>query len=241
MIVLILCASLLKFISVTNFDNVFDKMESLIQALEASNMAHANEGGGEKKSEHDTSNSSKGKDKDYKPKKKPITDPSRYKVSDTAPEDSLALDPNNKCTAADYEMFSRLKQRRKDLEEREKTITDKENIIIVSERRMNEKVAEIKKLREDIRSMLNTYKTEQQEKIDSLVKIYSNMKPKEAARIFEELDMSTLLTVIARMKEAKSAPILAEMNPIKARDITIELANQKKFSEDICGCKMQDQ
>ncbi|MBN9543289.1 MAG: hypothetical protein J0G32_05810, partial [Alphaproteobacteria bacterium] len=160
---------------------------------------------------------------------------------DTAPEDSLALDPNNKCTAADYEMFSRLKQRRKDLEEREKTITDKENIIIVSERRMNEKVAEIKKLREDIRSMLNTYKTEQQEKIDSLVKIYSNMKPKEAARIFEELDMSTLLTVIARMKEAKSAPILAEMNPIKARDITIELANQKKFSEDICGCKMQDQ
>lgn len=172
-----------------------------------------------------------------KPKKKAITDPSRYNISTDTPEDSLVLDPKNKCTAADYEMFSRLKQRRKELEVREKTLLDKENIILVSERRMNDKINEIKQLREEIKNLLTMYKKEQQDKIDSLVKIYSNMKPKDAARIFEELDMNTLLTVISRMKEAKVAPVLAQMNPIKARDITIELANQRKFSEDICGCK----
>jgi flagellar motility protein MotE (MotC chaperone) len=57
------------------------------------------------------------------------------------------------------------------------------------------------------------------------------MKPKDAARIFGELDMVVLLDVIERMKERKIAPILAEMNPQRAKAITIELAQRRGLPE----------
>ena len=64
------------------------------------------------------------------------------------------------------------------------------------------------------------------------MKIYENMKPKDAARIFEELDMAVLLDVIERMKERKTAPILAQMNPKRAKAITLELAKRRGFAQE---------
>ena len=63
----------------------------------------------------------------------------------------------------------------------------------------------------------------------SLVKVYENMKPKDAARIFEKLDMPVLLQVVERMKEQKLAAVLAEMDPGKAKSVTIELATQHQL------------
>jgi flagellar motility protein MotE (MotC chaperone) len=54
------------------------------------------------------------------------------------------------------------------------------------------------------------------------------MKPKDAARIFEELEMDTLLPVTERMNERKLAPVMAEMNPAKAKDITEQLATLRQ-------------
>ena len=62
-----------------------------------------------------------------------------------------------------------------------------------------------------------------------LVGIYETMKPKEAAKIFEELDMDTLLEVAERMKERKLAPIMAKMHPEKARDMTVELSRLREL------------
>jgi flagellar motility protein MotE (MotC chaperone) len=58
------------------------------------------------------------------------------------------------------------------------------------------------------------------------------MKPKSAARIFEELDLDVLLPVIERMKERKIAPILAKMNAEKAKTITTELAQRRRLPEN---------
>src|SRR3546814_17091245 len=70
--------------------------------------------------------------------------------------------------------------------------------------------------------------------MQSLVKIYESMKPKDAARIFEELDMEVLLEVVERMKERKTAPILAEMNPERAKTGTPEL-DQRRSEERRVG------
>jgi flagellar motility protein MotE (MotC chaperone) len=53
------------------------------------------------------------------------------------------------------------------------------------------------------------------------------MKPRDAATIFNDLQMPVLLQVLDRMKEAKAAVILAAMNPDKARDVTAELAQMR--------------
>jgi flagellar motility protein MotE (MotC chaperone) len=57
-----------------------------------------------------------------------------------------------------------------------------------------------------------------------LVRLYETMRPRDAATIFNELAMPTLIEVVDRMKESKAAPIMAAMVPDKARDVTTQLS-----------------
>ena len=79
--------------------------------------------------------------------------------------------------------------------------------------------------------MIKTHDQQEDAKMQSLVKIYENMKPKDAARIFEELDINTLLMVAERMKERKLAPVMAKMNSGKAKEMTVELSKLRKLPD----------
>ncbi len=61
------------------------------------------------------------------------------------------------------------------------------------------------------------------------MKIYENMKPKSAARIFEQLEMDTLLEVAERMKERKLAAIMAQLGEERAREVTVELRRLREM------------
>ncbi len=98
-----------------------------------------------------------------------------------------------------------------------------------AETRIDNKVKEIKALQAVIAKLIKSYDDQENAKLQSLVKIYENMKPRDAARIFEELNMDTLLMVAERMKERKLAPIMAKMDPIKATEITVELARLRQL------------
>jgi flagellar motility protein MotE (MotC chaperone) len=53
------------------------------------------------------------------------------------------------------------------------------------------------------------------------------MKPKAAAVIFDRLDMAVLLQVVERMREPKASDVIARMDPVKAKQLTIELARRR--------------
>jgi flagellar motility protein MotE (MotC chaperone) len=57
------------------------------------------------------------------------------------------------------------------------------------------------------------------------------MKPQEAARIFEQMDLITLVEMVERMSERKVAPVLAQMNPVRAKQVTTELSKRRKPGE----------
>ena len=59
------------------------------------------------------------------------------------------------------------------------------------------------------------------------MKLYETMKPRDAATIFNDLDLTVLLQVLDRMKEAKSAMVLAAMQPERARQVTERLAQMR--------------
>ena len=61
------------------------------------------------------------------------------------------------------------------------------------------------------------------------MKIYERMKAKDAARIFNQLDESILLSVIERMREAKAAESIAQMSGDKARVVTKNLARLRSL------------
>ena len=64
------------------------------------------------------------------------------------------------------------------------------------------------------------------ERIGALVKMYQAMRPKDAARIFERLDMDVQVDVASHMRERAAAAIMAEMDPKAASALTMALAGR---------------
>jgi flagellar motility protein MotE (MotC chaperone) len=57
-----------------------------------------------------------------------------------------------------------------------------------------------------------------------VVTMYENMKAKDAAKIFDGLDMTVLLDVAKEINPRRMSDILALMTPENAQRLTIELA-----------------
>jgi len=152
--------------------------------------------------------------------------------SATEEEDAIALlvtsDPTL-LTPAEIELLQKLSARRKVLETREREMEMRGGLLSAAEVRIDKKIVELQTLRETIDGLIQKFDAQQDAKVLSLVKIYENMKPKDAARIFENLELVTLLEVAERMKERKLAPIMAKMDPEKAREMTVELRQLRQL------------
>lgn len=141
------------------------------------------------------------------------------------------LDAEMEYSGMRSELFEDLTERRKDIESKERELAMREALLQAAERELEQKYSELEGLKQEIESLLEKQSSEEEERIQSLVKIYEGMKAKDAARIFNTLETDVLLSVIGRMSERKSAPILASMSPERARSITILLAEQKTLPD----------
>ncbi len=131
-------------------------------------------------------------------------------------------------TDAEIELLQALAKRRRELDLRARELEQREILLRAVEQRLEEKAG-------GLRALLKQQETQTEDQYTSLVKIYESMKPKDAARIFEEMDLAILMPVVERMKERKTAPILAKMNPVKATAITTQLAQRRKAPTENAG------
>lgn len=140
---------------------------------------------------------------------------------------------NNQFSDIEVDLLKSLANRRLQLDQREYDIINKEQVLKATELKIEDKLSKLNNLKEQLDKLLEAYNQKEDEKINNLVKIYENMKPKDAAKIFESLDMEILLSVISKMKQLKSAAIIAMMNPQKATELTAKYINQKKISSNL--------
>ena len=129
------------------------------------------------------------------------------------------------------ELLQSLSERRKELDARERAIEQREGLLTAAEHRIESKIEELKAVKVEIEELIKKYDAQEEQQIAGLVKIYETMKPKDAARIFNELDMDVLLEVFERMKASKTAPVLADMDPVRAKEITTRIAERKKMPD----------
>jgi flagellar motility protein MotE (MotC chaperone) len=155
-----------------------------------------------------------------------LAQPKAIKKTDF-PDDPTLYSP------ADIDVLQQLADRRAELETWASDLAMREQLLKVTESRLEGRLGELKDAQGALKGLLKQYDQEQETKLKSLVKVYEAMKPKDAARIFEQLEMDVLLDVVERMKEARVAPVLAAMNPEKAKDVTFELAQRRKLGEQI--------
>jgi len=153
-------------------------------------------------------------------------------VADTAeasaPPLPINFDPST-LTKSEIDTLQRLAERRDMIVQRERELEAKEGLIKAAESRIDGKIAQLQDLEKNIQGLLKKYDGQKQAEIEQLVKIYGAMKPKDAARIFDTLEMPILVSVIQSMKEAKVAPIMAMMEAKKAVALTEELTIRKQL------------
>ena len=88
---------------------------------------------------------------------------------------------------------------------------------------IDKKIKQLKAYEQKLQKLINKYSEQEQENIASLVKLYTSMKPKDAARIFNTLDMNITVALLKGMKPSSSSAILSQMNSEKAKAVTSEL------------------
>lgn len=149
---------------------------------------------------------------------------------DMGPGDEEALsfnvDPQS-FTPSELELLQRLSERRKVIEAQAQELKTREAMLQAAEDRIDGKIAELQQLEQTLTALVAEADEQQKAKIGQLVRIYGAMKPKDAARIFNDLDMPILLTVVEGMKENKVAPILSNMDANKATAVTEALSMRK--------------
>jgi flagellar motility protein MotE (MotC chaperone) len=131
----------------------------------------------------------------------------------------------------EIEILQSLAQRRDELDKRAAEVDRHEALLQATEQRIDAKIAKLQEMEGTINDAFKKEDQKDDAKFKSLVKIYETMKPKEAARIFEQLDLPVLLNVLERMKETKTSPILASMEPGKAKAVTLALAARHPVPE----------
>jgi flagellar motility protein MotE (MotC chaperone) len=134
-------------------------------------------------------------------------------------------------TRSEIELLQELSKRRKELDGRERAIVQREGLLMATESRLEVKINELELIKTDIETLITKYNAQEEEKFKGLVAIYEKMKPKDSARIFDELDIEILLEVFERMKSSKSASILAKMMPARAKEITSRIADRREMPE----------
>ncbi len=153
--------------------------------------------------------------------------------SEGSDEKPVSIDEVKTYTDAELEVLERLSERRERLLKWEKDLQVKENVLKITEEKIDTKIEELRKLKKDVESSLTEYRKEEDAKTKSLVKIYENMKPKSAADILSKMRVDDIVPLVGKMKEKNAAEVLSKMDPKIAKEVTTRLSNIGKIRSDV--------
>lgn len=124
----------------------------------------------------------------------------------------------------EIQVLRSLSERRQALDARENELVTREQLAAAAEAKLNEQIAELKKLEGEVNGLLASIDAKRDERMASLVKTYEAMKPKDAARIFDGMEDGTLLDLAKSMKPATLAAVMSSMDSKRAEHLTRMLA-----------------
>lgn len=124
--------------------------------------------------------------------------------------------------------LTKLNDRKKELDAREEELNRQEAELQAQKSELDKRLKELEEMRGKISSMLEERVKADDQKIDTLVQMYSNMKPPQAAKIFETMDEDLVVEILGRMKKKNAADIMNLLKPEKAQIISEKYAGYKR-------------
>jgi flagellar motility protein MotE (MotC chaperone) len=144
------------------------------------------------------------------------------------PPDGTVLYPQQGAAMSDSEraVLERLQARRQELEARAREIDIRESLLKAAEKKVESRVEELK----GVESKISTETTQKNEadsaRFKGIITMYESMKPKDAAKVFDRLEMPVLYQIASQIAPRKMSDILGLMSPEVAERLTTEMARR---------------
>jgi flagellar motility protein MotE (MotC chaperone) len=152
--------------------------------------------------------------------------------SPTRPLQPVPAEPPSPEQLAERAVLEGLRARRGELDAREQATVAREMVLAAAEKRIAQRIEELGALQQRLQSLDQRLSERETAGWRQMVKLYEGMRPRDAAAIFDDLEMPVLLQILDRMGERKAAPVLGAMKPDRARSITAELARHRARPAD---------
>src|SRR3954469_22652264 len=133
---------------------------------------------------------------------------------------------NQQISSSERAILERLQARRQELEARAREIDIRENLLKAAEKRIEGRVEELKAVESRISAITEQKKEAEDVRLKGLVTMYEGMKPKDAAKVFDRLEMGVLFEIASKIAPRKMSDILALMSAEAAERLTIEMARR---------------
>jgi flagellar motility protein MotE (MotC chaperone) len=142
------------------------------------------------------------------------------------PDGTVYPEQGQPVSASERAILERLQSRRQELEARAREIDIRESLLKAAEKRIESRVEELKAVESRI-----TTATEQKTEADAarfkgIITMYEGMKPKDAAKVFDRLEMSVLFEIASQIAPRKMSDILGLMSTEAAERLTTEMARR---------------
>lgn len=118
------------------------------------------------------------------------------------------------------ELLSAIAAERRDLEARTIRLDEREAMLAVAEARVRHEVDRLAAIKREIEGQLSQQSKLLDADLNRMGVTYSAMRARDAARIMDEMEPATVVAILDRMTERRSAPILGAMTPLKAQEVT---------------------
>lgn len=127
---------------------------------------------------------------------------------------------------AELRIIQSLSTRRKELDARDADFSTTLPLMVAAEQKLDAKVQALTAIKAEIQGMLGQVDAKAKAETDRLVAVYSAMRPREAAAVFNTLSDDVRLPVAAAMRPRTLAAVMAQMPPAKAQELTEKLARR---------------
>mgnify|MGYP003960263355 CR=1 FL=1 len=127
-----------------------------------------------------------------------------------------------------FRMIETIENKNRELKKREEELRIKEVRLEALEAKVRKDLEKIEKSISESKEQMGLQAEKTKENVAALIKVYSSMKPEEAANLVEAIDEDLALKIVSGMKSKIAGQVLSKLDVQVAKQISEKLAGKSK-------------
>jgi flagellar motility protein MotE (MotC chaperone) len=127
-----------------------------------------------------------------------------------------------------FKMIETIENKNRELKKREEELRLKEVRLEALEDKVRKDLEKVEKSISESKEQMGLQNEKSKKNVEALIKVYSSMKPEEAANLVEAIDENLALKIVSGMKSKIAGQVLSKLDVQVAKRISEKLAGNSK-------------